>query len=98
VHSGALDGSVAFREARRWKSWVRVGGEPFIFGFDPDRLAAYLQPLGFALVSDVSTEDAAKPYCEPMARAETGSALYRIAVAKRLHREGIVSPPPASLH
>jgi methyltransferase (TIGR00027 family) len=83
VHSGALDGSVAFREARRWKSWVRVGGEPFIFGFDPAGLAAYLQPLGFELVSDVSTADAAKSYCEPLARAETGSALYRIAVARR---------------
>jgi O-methyltransferase involved in polyketide biosynthesis len=35
VHQGALDGSVAFREARRWKSSVQSTGEPFIFGFDP---------------------------------------------------------------
>ncbi len=97
VHSGALDGSVPFREARRWKSWVRAGGEPFIFGFDPAALADYLRPRGFALVSDVSTADAAKVYCEPLGRAETGSALYRIAVARRAQREGIVSPPPASL-
>jgi methyltransferase (TIGR00027 family) len=98
VHRGALDGSVAFREARRWKSWVRVGGEPFIFGFDPAGLPAYLEPLGFALLSDVSTADAAKSYCEPLARAETGSALYRIAVARRAHHEGFVSPPPVAWH
>ena len=75
-----------------------MGGEPFIFGFDPAGLAAYLQPLGFALVSNVSSADAAKSSCEPLARAETGSALYPIAVARRAHREGFVSPPPAASH
>jgi methyltransferase (TIGR00027 family) len=84
VHRGALDGSVTFREARRWKSWVRRSGEPFIFGFDPAGLADYLRPHGFALVTDVSTADAAKSYCEPLRRKETGSALYRIAVARRM--------------
>ena len=42
VHKGALDGSLVFREARRWKSSVRSTGEPFIFGFDPAELGAYL--------------------------------------------------------
>lgn len=44
VHRGALDGSVAFREARHWKSSVRSSGEPFIFGFEPAALADYLRP------------------------------------------------------
>jgi len=83
VHQGALDGSVAFREARRWKSSVRSSGEPFIFGFDPAGLADYLRPRGFALVSDVSTAEAAKSYCEPLHRNEPGSELYRIAAAQR---------------
>jgi methyltransferase (TIGR00027 family) len=83
VHKGALDGSVAFREARRWKSSVRSSGEPFIFGFDPAGLADYLRPRGFALMSDVSTAAAAKSCCEPIRRREPGSELYRIAAARR---------------
>jgi methyltransferase (TIGR00027 family) len=83
VHQGALDGSVAFHEARRWKSSVRSSGEPFIFGFDPAGLADYLRPRGFALESDVSTAEAAKIYCQPIRRREPGSELYRIAAARR---------------
>jgi len=83
VHRGALDGSVAFREARRWKSRVRSSGEPFIFGFDPAGLADYLRPRGFTLVRDLSTAEAAKSYCEPLRRSEPGSELYRIAAARR---------------
>jgi len=83
VHQGALDGSVAFHEARRWKSSVRSSGEPFIFGFDPAGLADYLRPRGFALESDVSTAEAAKVYCQPIHRREPGSELYRIAAARR---------------
>ena len=84
VHKGALDGSVAFREARRWKSSVRSSGEPFIFGFDPAGLADYLRPRGFTLVSDVSTAEAAKSYCQTIHRSEPGSELYRIAAARRV--------------
>ena len=83
VHQGALDGSVAFREARRWKSSVRSSGEPFIFGFDPAGLADYLRSRGFALASDVSTADASRSYCGPLRRREPGSGLYRIAAARR---------------
>jgi methyltransferase (TIGR00027 family) len=83
VHQGALDGSVVFQEARRWKSSVQSSGEPFIFGFDPAGLADYLRPRGFALESDVSTAKAAKIYCQPIRRREPGSELYRIAAARR---------------
>jgi methyltransferase (TIGR00027 family) len=83
VHQGALDDSVAFREARRWKSSVRSSGEPFIFGFDPAAMPDYLQPRGFTLTSDVSTAEAAKSYCEALHRSEPGSELYRIAAALR---------------
>jgi len=80
VDKRALDGSVPFQGARRWKSWVRFSGEPFIFGFDPARLADYLRPQGFVLESDVSTAEAAKRYC---ASNETGSELYRVAAILR---------------
>ena len=83
VHRGALDGSVAFREAQRWKSSVNSTGEPFIFGFDPAALADYLQPRGFALVRDVSTAEASQAYCAPIRRREPGSELYRVAAARR---------------
>jgi methyltransferase (TIGR00027 family) len=84
VHSGALDGSIAFPEAHRWKSSVSSTGEPFIFGFHPAKLPDYLRPHGFALISDVSTAEAAIPYCQPIHRSEPGSELYRIAAAHRV--------------
>jgi methyltransferase (TIGR00027 family) len=83
VHKGALDGSEKFQGARRWKSWVRFNGEPFIFGFDPATLADYLQPRGFRLQSDVSTAEAARRYCASTGRNETGSEWYRVATAIR---------------
>jgi len=83
VHQGALDGSVAFPEARRWKSSVSSTGEPFIFGFDPAALEDYLRQHGFTLQNDVSTAEAAKSYCAALQRNEPGSELYRVASARR---------------
>src|SRR5208337_1183412 len=83
VDKAALDGSRTFQGARRWKSWVRFSGEPFIFGFDPDRLADYLRPRGFELQSDVSTAEAVGQYCASTGRNETGSELYRVATMIR---------------
>ncbi len=79
VHKGAIDGSVTFRGSRRWTSWVRRSGEPFIFGFDPVTLAAKLIQFGFQLEGDVSTADAALRYCAANGRRESGSELYRVA-------------------
>jgi methyltransferase (TIGR00027 family) len=79
VHKGALDGSVTFRGSRRWSSWVRRSGEPFIFGFDPATLATTLSQFGFRLERDESTADAAKRYCLTNGRIESGSELYRVA-------------------
>jgi methyltransferase (TIGR00027 family) len=84
VHKGAIDGTVDFAEARRWKAAVRSSGEPFIFGFEPSELGAYVQNHGFKLVSDASTTEVTKSYNERYRRNELGSALYRIAVADRI--------------
>jgi len=86
VHRGALDGSVEFREAARWKSSVGSAGEPFIFGFDPAALPAYLAQHGFTLLRDASTAEAANAYNQALGRREPGSALYRMTLAERSTR------------
>lgn len=82
VHRGALDGSAHFDEATRWKTWVRVSGEPFTFGFEPAELTAYLARYGFVLGRDLSTAEIAAQLRLPD-RREEGSQLYRVAVAER---------------
>jgi methyltransferase (TIGR00027 family) len=83
MDKAALDGSKAFPGAKRWKSAVKVSGEPFVFGFDPKTLARTLRPFGFVLTSDESTHQIARRYCDPMGRKEPGSEAYRVASATR---------------
>jgi methyltransferase (TIGR00027 family) len=83
VHRGALDGSVEFPEAARWKSSVGSAGEPFIFGFDPAGLPVYLRERGFTLMHDSSTAEAATAYNQALHRQEPGSALYRMCEATK---------------
>jgi methyltransferase (TIGR00027 family) len=83
VHQGVLDGSVDFRTARRWRWWVRRGGEPFISGFDPGTLANKVAGYGFDLQSDLSTADAAEQYRASNGRRESGSEFYRVACMVR---------------
>jgi methyltransferase (TIGR00027 family) len=84
MHKGALDGTQSFPGARRWRSWVSLSGEPFIFGFDPGTLSEALEPFGFRLQSDESTEQIARRYCPPLNRNEPGSPAYRVATAIRM--------------
>jgi methyltransferase (TIGR00027 family) len=83
MHKSTLDGSHAFPGARRWRSWVSFSGEPFIFGFDPNRLAEALRPFGFVLQKDRSTKEIAQQYCTPLGRKEPGSEAYRVSIAIR---------------
>ncbi len=86
VDGRALDGSVEFEEARRWKGWVRLNGEPFVFGFHPDRLESYLAERGFRLDSDRSTAEVAHDYRRELGRIEQGSDLYRVAEVTRANQ------------
>jgi methyltransferase (TIGR00027 family) len=86
VDGRALDGSVEFEEARRWKGWVRLNGEPFVFGFHPDRLESYLAERGFCLDSDRSTAEVARDYRRELGRIEQGSDLYRVAEVTRANQ------------
>lgn len=86
VDGRALDGSIDFEEARRWKGWVRLNGEPFVFGFHPDRLEFYLAERGFRLGSDRTTAEVARCYRTELGRDEQGSDLYRVAEATRTNQ------------
>jgi len=79
---GALDGSKVFRGARRWRSLSRAGGEPVLFGLNPDTLAEVLKPYRFQLESDASTEEIARRYNSPLGRTESGNRAYRVATAR----------------
>ena len=79
---GALDGSKAFRGARRWRSLSKAGGEPFLFGLNPDTLAEVLKQFRLQLESDASTAEIAQRYCLPLGRTESGNRAYRVATAR----------------
>lgn len=83
AHKGALDGSNPFTGSLRWRSWGRLSGEPFLYGFDPGTLAETLKPRRFRLISDASTAEIAEKCCPPLGRKESGNRAYRVAVARR---------------
>lgn len=83
VDRRALDGSGSFSEAARWRGWVKLSGEPFLFGFLPDELPHYLEERGFTLSLDESTSETARRYGPARSRKEPGSQLYRVAIADR---------------
>jgi methyltransferase (TIGR00027 family) len=63
---------------------VRAVGEPFSFGFDPEKLPEYLQARGLSLIDDVSAVELAERYLHPRGRRPRASAAFRIAVADRV--------------
>jgi methyltransferase (TIGR00027 family) len=82
VDRRAIDvGEAAFPEAGRWLQAVRQRGEPWTFGLIPEEVPTYLRERGFELREDVSTADAGLKYFPACGRTETGSRLYRVAVA-----------------
>jgi methyltransferase (TIGR00027 family) len=83
TYKGVMDGSEPFPGARRWRTWSRVSGEPFLFGFNPEMLVEILKPHLFLLQSDASTEEIARCYCSPPGRREPGNRAHRVATAKR---------------
>ena len=80
VHLGLIDGTVSFPHSRSWTRSVAEAGEPFVFGFDPADLPAYLGARGWELLEDLSTTEAlTRCGLDP-----TGvPAFYRIARARR---------------
>lgn len=58
VHRGLIDGTVRFPYADAWARSVADAGEPFVFGFDPAELPAYLAERGWTQLEDISTTEA----------------------------------------
>jgi hypothetical protein len=52
---GLIDGTQDFPGATAWVCSVQRAGEPFVFGFEPAQLAAYLAHRGWCLIDDLST-------------------------------------------
>jgi methyltransferase (TIGR00027 family) len=80
VLQGQVDspGAVAVKRA------VRLAGEPFRFGLNPERVHAYVEDRGFALEADRSAADLAREYLDRAASRGLEPAFYRIAVARRV--------------
>ena len=79
VHRGLIEGTVAFPHAEGWVHSVAAAGEPFVFGFDPAELPAYLAERGWAQLEDISTTEALTRH----GRDPRGvPAFYRIARAR----------------
>lgn len=73
-----------YPEAARWLHGTASRGEPWIFGLSPSGLSEYLNARGFRVDSDISTREAGERYFPPLRRADRGSDLYHVAIAKRL--------------
>jgi methyltransferase (TIGR00027 family) len=79
VDRGLLDGSVRFPHAGPWVRSVERAGEPFVFGFHPRELGAYLSERGWQLVQDRSTAEALAAYGAASRRVP---GFYRVARAR----------------
>jgi methyltransferase (TIGR00027 family) len=81
VHTGVLDGSVAFEGGATTTRAVRKVGEPMTFGFDPDDVPGYLLERGFDLEWDIAVSDlGARHYWDSPPPLP---AYYHVAKARR---------------
>jgi methyltransferase (TIGR00027 family) len=81
--------SKAFLAAPRWRDrlmrqFVASHGEPWIFGWEPERLPAWLAARGFALERDDSTLALAGQWLPPHLAARLKEDQRRIALACRM--------------
>jgi methyltransferase (TIGR00027 family) len=53
----AIEHPERYPDGQKYFAYLRRHGEPLVFGLDPERLEDYLQPRGFALVSNARAED-----------------------------------------
>jgi methyltransferase (TIGR00027 family) len=78
VHSGVLDGSVAFAGWDRLSLTLSKVGEPWSFGIHPDRIATFLQERGLRLIEDLGAADYRARYQE----RGHGYEFYRAVLAE----------------
>jgi methyltransferase (TIGR00027 family) len=68
---------------RLMRQFVASHGEPWIFGWEPERLPAWLAAWGFALEHDASTLGLAAQWLPPYLAARLREDQRRIALARR---------------
>jgi methyltransferase (TIGR00027 family) len=69
---------------RLMRQFVAHHGEPWIFGWEPDRLSAWLAARGFVLERDDSTAALAARFLPPDLAARLTEHKRRVAVARRV--------------
>jgi O-methyltransferase involved in polyketide biosynthesis len=71
------------RRDRLMRRFVASHGEPWVFGWEPERLPAWLSARGFALERDDSTMALAAQWLPPDLAARLREDQRRIALARR---------------
>jgi methyltransferase (TIGR00027 family) len=72
------------RRDRLMRGFVASRGEPWIFGWEPERLPAWLAARGFALEHDDSTAALATRWLPPDMAARVKESQRRVALARRV--------------
>jgi methyltransferase (TIGR00027 family) len=65
MDQGVIDGTTAFRGARRAADWVAKRGEPYVLGFSPESIAAVVEERGYLIRDRVRVSDLARRYRPP---------------------------------
>lgn len=81
VHRDVLTGE-AFRGAATMRRTVSGVGEPWVFGFDPAEVPAYLRVRGLELLEDLGADDYRARYWGTRGAALPGYAFYRVVRAR----------------
>jgi methyltransferase (TIGR00027 family) len=68
---------------RLMRRFVAHHGEPWVFGWDPEHLPAFLAARGFGLEHDDTTQELAARWLPPHLAARLGEDRRRIALARR---------------
>jgi methyltransferase (TIGR00027 family) len=79
-------------EFRRMQDSVRSVGEPFLSGFDPNRLAGELRQVGFDLLEDLDEAQLVARYSRTGRPFMVPLANSRVAFARRNHRTIALNP------
>ena len=77
-----LDGTVRFEGGEASMTIVRRSGEPFIFGFVPAELPAYLAARGLTLREHLGAADYRRRYLAPRHRRDMVAEFYWAALAE----------------
>jgi methyltransferase (TIGR00027 family) len=82
VHRGVIDGSREFDGGEAARAAVSRAGEPWVVGFVPSELPAYLSECGLSLLDDVGSADYRRRFLNRRGNHLRGYDFYRAALAE----------------